>query len=262
MRNNRVENMIYMQAQLKSFLTSGGGSPNDPRGGDLLDSIPNENNVLGSHLLDRSLAGSSDDSDSDSDMQSAQEPLTTFGKNRKKFLKAKSSNKQTDQFRPKIGQEKLLHTPRAYYNRLCELKSMIYQKSALAALDRHTPAYSLSYMSASGLRISLANDDVFKSLDWLDTDENDEVSKYCGAVLASDCGDLNEDVGDVGRPSPVRVLDMVHSRNIIYLAFANLVRLERSNFIHDQISILVADKSRPHVASTVVIKQEDVLHLA
>lgn len=179
-----------------------------------------------------------------------------------KFLKAKSSNKQAGQFRPKIGQEKLLHTPRAYYNGLCELKSKIFQKSALAALDRHTPEYSLSYMSASGLRISLANDDIFKSLGWLDTDENDEVSKYCGTVLASHCGGLNEDVGDVGCPSPVRVLDMVQSRNIIYLAFANLVRLERSSFIHDQISILVADKSRPHVASTVVIKQEDVLHLA
>ena len=36
----------------------------------------------GPHPLDRSLAGSSDDSDSDSDMQSAQEPLTTFGKNK------------------------------------------------------------------------------------------------------------------------------------------------------------------------------------
>ena len=195
-------------------------------------------------------------------MQSAQEPLSTFGKNRNKSLKAKSSNKQTGQFRPKIGQEKLLHTPRAYYNELCELKSRIYQKSALAALDRHTPAYSLSYMSASGLRISLANDDVFKSLDWLDTDENDEVSKYCEAVLASHRGGLDGDVGAVGRPSPVRVLDMVQSRNIIYLAFANLVRLKRSSFIHDQISILVADKSRHHVASTVVIKQEDVLHLA
>lgn len=142
-----------------------------------------------------------------------------------------------------LKQISYFRSPRAYLEKIQDLKDEVYKHSALAAMRRwdaakqpfpipevldpqvlHTPMDLDRSFSSQHVRQFICEIDAFG--------ESDAHSKEVRAY-----------------------------RNIILAVYSNIKRMQKSGFIHDQISLLVLGCSRPSVANLIPLSIEDIQKL-
>jgi hypothetical protein len=194
----------------------------------------------------------SDESDFTSvDSSLGEDPQSTFARNRNRFLRTQStglSGCKEKQVEPQIR----LDHPRAYFNRLCDLKVETYQRSLLAALRQ-----SSSKMNSPNSPLFVLNldDDIVTALGIKEDPDAKEILIHY-TRLDSEQSDL---FSPNSPPISLKVLfSLLECRNALYIVSANFLQLQRSTFIRSSITILVADSQRGNVANFTSIQVAEV----
>lgn len=141
-----------------------------------------------------------------------------------------------------LGSQKYLQSPRAYYEKLKNLKDEVYNHSALAlSLGVGRVGQPFCYPAAITMQ----------TVDWLNTLKDPQSFGY------------NSQPAIKIFTFPSEVCDNLKAcRDIIMATFSNVWRLQEFGFTQNQISILAMDPSRSSVANLLSVPVEEIKALA
>jgi protein tyrosine phosphatase len=185
------------------------------------------------------------------DSSSFEEPQSSFGKNRNKVLQKDAISAFSIELTAKdFSISTQIGHPRLYFTKLHDLKTEVYENSALALLQRQSKTLNdgraFPILSSTALHREATMTELGKMT--ISKDREAQLDRSTQLLFHSEAEQM--------------VFGLVECRNVLFIVLENLARLQRAKVVESYITILAANEDRPNVAKFVKIHVKDVGELA